>query len=87
MRGSPPSDFAASFSEPMFAEAHAPKFLLTVTNGQHVPLLVDDPRGRTSLRAVIAFFDRYLKSGPHALEVLLDQGQDPWIATLRAVTR
>jgi dienelactone hydrolase len=87
VRGTPPSDFAASFSEPIFAEAHAPKFLLTVTNGQHVPLLADDPGGRTSLRAVIAFFDRYLESRHHALDVLLDQGQDPSIATLRAVTR
>jgi predicted dienelactone hydrolase len=87
VRGAAPFDFAASFSEPVFAEAHAPKFLLTVTNGVHVPVLVNDAGGRTSLRAVTAFFDRYLKSRHHALTVLLDQGRDPSIATLRAVTR
>ncbi len=86
VRGAPPFDFAAPLSAPIFAEAHAPKFLLTVTNGVHVPLLVNDAGGRTSLRAVTAFFDRYLKSRHRALGVLLDQGQDPSIATLQAVT-
>ncbi len=86
IRGALPFDFAAPFSAPIFAEAHAPKFLLTVTNGIHVPLLVNDPGGRTSLRVIIAFFDRYLKSRHHALKILLDQGNDPPIAILQAVT-
>jgi fermentation-respiration switch protein FrsA (DUF1100 family) len=77
-----PADFAAGFSDQIFAEAHAPKLLLTITNGQHVPLLVDDAGGHASVRAVIAFLNRYLKSRHDALEVLFDQARDPRVATL-----
>ena len=87
IRGTPPGDFAAGFSDQIFAEAHAPKFLLTVTNGQHVPPLVDDAGGRASVRAAIACLDRYLKSRHHGLGVLFDQARDPSVATLQSVTR
>jgi len=45
MLSAPPFDFASSFSAPIFTEAHPPKFLLTVTNGVHVPLPVNDAGG------------------------------------------
>ena len=66
IRGTLPFDFVAPYSEPIFAAAQAPKFLLTVTNGQHVPIVVDNAGGQTSWRAVIAFLGRYVKSRRHA---------------------
>jgi len=66
-----------SASTSMFARAQSPKYLLTVQGGSHLGVYVTPPWEPQVARAMVAFFDRYLKGDPTAADRLATAGNEP----------
>jgi pimeloyl-ACP methyl ester carboxylesterase len=66
-----------SASTSMFATAQPPKYLFTFDGGSHLEVYVDPPWEEHVARAMVAFFDLYLKRDPAAAERLAAEGNQP----------
>ena len=64
-------------STSMFAQAQSPKYLFTIEGGSHLEVYVDPPWEDSVARAMVAFFDLYLKADPSAAERLTSEGTQP----------
>jgi predicted dienelactone hydrolase len=66
-----------SASTSMFSMAQSPKHLFTIDGGSHLEVYVDPPWEEHVARAMVAFFDLYLKGDPAAAERLAAEGSQP----------
>jgi predicted dienelactone hydrolase len=66
-----------SASTSMFSAAQSPKYLFTIEGGSHLEVYVDPPWEEHVARAMVAFFDLYLKGDPAAAERLAVEGNQP----------
>ena len=66
-----------SASTSMFASAQSPKYLFTIEGGSHLEVYVDPPWEEHVARAMVAFFDLYLKGDASASERLAVEGSQP----------
>jgi alpha-beta hydrolase superfamily lysophospholipase len=66
-----------SASTAMFASAQSPKYLFTIDGGSHLEVYVDPPWEEHVARALVAFFDVYLKDDSSASERLAVEGTQP----------
>ena len=66
-----------SASTSMFAQAQSPKYLFTIEGGSHLEVYVDPPWEEHVARAMVAFFDLYLKADPAAADRLAAEGAQP----------
>jgi predicted dienelactone hydrolase len=64
-------------STSMFAQAQSPKYLFTIDGGSHLEVYVDAPWEEHVARAMVAFFDLYLKGDLLAAERLATEGNQP----------
>ena len=64
-------------STSMFAQAQSPKYLFTIDGGSHLEVYVDPPWEEHVARAMVAFFDLYLKGDASAAERLANEGNQP----------
>jgi predicted dienelactone hydrolase len=64
-------------STSMFAQAQSPKYLFTIEGGSHLEVYVDPPWEDHVARAMVAFFDLYLKGDASAADRLAVEGQQP----------
>jgi hypothetical protein len=72
------------FGRQVFADAHSPKYLLSLINATHLePVTTDQAHLAIVEAATIAFFDRYLKARPDGA-VRIRQAAVPGLATLLA---
>jgi hypothetical protein len=70
------------FGRQVFADAHSPKYLLSLINATHLEPVTTDQAHLAVVEAVtIAFFDRYLKGRPDGA-VRIRQAAVPGVATL-----
>ena len=75
-----------SGSQKVFADARAPKFLLTLVGGPHTPFVT--PWVDVIVRSITDFLDYELKGHHHrALHRLLHDAPNPAVATLDAAVR
>jgi predicted dienelactone hydrolase len=72
-----------SASTSMFAQAQSPKYLLTVEDGSHFEVFVDPPWAPEIVKAMVAFYDLYLKHDPIADARLHSVGNQPGLLTLQ----
>ncbi len=66
-----------SASTSMFAQAQSPKYLLTIDGGSHLEVYVDPPWEEEVAKAMVAFFDLYLKGDESAAARLTTAGNQP----------
>jgi predicted dienelactone hydrolase len=64
-------------STSMFAQAQSPKYLFTIQGGSHLEVYVDPPWEDHVARAMVAFFDVYLKGDQAAANRLAAEGTQP----------
>jgi predicted dienelactone hydrolase len=64
-------------STSMFAQAQSPKYLFTIDGGSHLEVFVDPPWEENVARAMVAFYDLYLKGDQSAAPRLADAGSQP----------
>ncbi len=64
-------------STSMFAQAQAPKYLMTIEGGSHLEVYVDPPWEQHVAATMVAFFDLYLKGDQSAAERLTVAGNQP----------
>jgi predicted dienelactone hydrolase len=64
-------------STSMFAQAQSPKYLFTIEGGSHLEVYVDPPWVDHVARAMVAFFDLYLKGDQSAAGRLTAEGAQP----------
>ena len=74
-----------TFTYAFFNLAPRPKFLLTLLAASHLaPYADEQPQLTIVERVSVAFLDRYLKHGPHAVSPIVKAGNVPGIAALQA---
>jgi len=83
-----------SGSTSAYADAPAPKFLVTLLGAGHVPFRIGFTVPPTvpasevvTVDALVAFFDRYLENGPRGLRHLRNAADEPGVATLQSTPR
>jgi fermentation-respiration switch protein FrsA (DUF1100 family) len=69
-------------SRAAYADAKAPKYLVTLLGGTHTPAV--PPYSDVVIRSTVDFFDRYLRSQRGALARLRRDANVPSVSTLQA---